>query len=155
MFRFYGEYPAVQPKAKFWRFLVKNRKISAVKHSIEKPTLLNFVNLSPTFCPRLSEEAKWHSWLGPYPLIIHFLKFLIFGKSHSLFKLIFKATQLQKKPEYDIFQKTLFFTLLSSMNLGLNPVSFAARQYLWRNVTFSSKNWLFSGFQGIIKEVKT
>ena len=42
-------YPAVQPKAKFWRFLVKNHKKSAVKHSIEKPILLNFVNLSPTF----------------------------------------------------------------------------------------------------------
>ena len=53
MLGFDGEYPAVQPKAKFWHFLVKNCKKSAVKHSIEKPILLNFVNLSPTFCPRL------------------------------------------------------------------------------------------------------
>ena len=30
-------------------FLVKNRKISAVKHFIEKPISLNFVNLSTTF----------------------------------------------------------------------------------------------------------
>ena len=50
---FDGEYPAVNPKAKFWRFLVKNCKKSAVKHSVEKPILLNFVNLSSTFCPRL------------------------------------------------------------------------------------------------------
>ena len=53
MLGFDGEYPAALPKAKFWHFWVKNRKISAVKHSIEKPTFLNFVNLSPTFCPRL------------------------------------------------------------------------------------------------------
>ena len=55
---FDGEYPAVHPKAKFWRFLVKDYKKSAVKHSIEKSIFLliynlNFVNLSPTFCPRL------------------------------------------------------------------------------------------------------
>ena len=53
MLVFDGEYPAVQPKAKFWHFFVKNCKKSAVKHSIEKPIFLNFVNFSPTFCPRL------------------------------------------------------------------------------------------------------
>ena len=53
MLGFNGEFPAVHPKAKFWRFLVKNCKKSAVEHSIEKPILLNFVNLSPTFCPKL------------------------------------------------------------------------------------------------------
>ena len=50
---FDGEYPAIHPKAKFWSFLVQNCKQSAVKDSTEKPILLNFVNLSPTFCPRL------------------------------------------------------------------------------------------------------
>ena len=59
-FGFDGEYPAVHPKAKLWRFSVKNCKKSAVKHSIEKPISLNFVNLSPTFCPRLSEETNFH-----------------------------------------------------------------------------------------------
>ena len=48
-----GEYPTVQPKSKFGRFVVKNCKKSAVKHSIERPILLNFVSLSPTFCPIL------------------------------------------------------------------------------------------------------
>ena len=46
MFDFDGEYPAAQPKAKFWRFIVKNHKKSAVKHSLEKPILLNFVSFS-------------------------------------------------------------------------------------------------------------
>ena len=55
-----GEYPAVHQRAKFWRFLVKTCKKSAVKHSIEKPILLNFVNLSPTICPRLSEKTDFH-----------------------------------------------------------------------------------------------
>ena len=60
----------------------------------------------------------------------------MFEKAHLLFKLIFKATPLQKVPEYDIFQKTLFFTLASSMNLGLNVVPVAAGQYLRSNFTF-------------------
>ena len=47
------QFPAIQTKAKFCCFLVKNCKKSAVKHSIEKPILLKFVNLSPSFCPRL------------------------------------------------------------------------------------------------------
>ena len=53
MLEYDGKYPAAYPKAKFWRFLVKNLKRPAVKHSIEKPIFLNFVNLPPTFCPRL------------------------------------------------------------------------------------------------------
>ena len=56
-----GECPAVHPKAKFWRFSVKNRKKSAVKHSIEKPILLNTWNLTPNFCPR-----KW-KWILLWP----------------------------------------------------------------------------------------
>ena len=44
----------------FGRFLIKNRKKSAVKHSIEKPISLNFVNLSPTFCPRVFEGTDFH-----------------------------------------------------------------------------------------------
>ena len=48
-----GEYSSSHPKAKFWRFSVKNRKILAEKHFIEKPILLNFVNLCTAFCPRL------------------------------------------------------------------------------------------------------
>ena len=53
IFGFGGEYPAIHLKTSFWRSLVKHRQKSAVKHSIEKPILLKFVNLSPTFCPRL------------------------------------------------------------------------------------------------------
>ena len=53
-----------------------------------------------------------------------------------LLKLIFKATHLQKIPEHNIFQKNLFCTLASSMNLGLNAVPVTAGQYLWRGFTF-------------------
>ena len=63
-------------------------------------------------------------------MILHFLMVLVFEKVHSLLKLIFRATQLQKVPGYDIFQKTLFCTLASSMNLGPNAVQVAAGQYL-------------------------
>ena len=60
MLGFDGKYPAVHPKAKIWRILVKNCTKSAATHSIEKPVLVNFVNLSPIFCPRLSEETDFH-----------------------------------------------------------------------------------------------
>ena len=33
---FDGEYPTVQPKAKFCRFFAKNYKKAAVKHSVER-----------------------------------------------------------------------------------------------------------------------
>ena len=62
--RFDGEYPAIHPEAKFWCFSVKNRKKSAAKHSIEKSILLNFVNLSPTFCPRL---WRWQIGINMIP----------------------------------------------------------------------------------------
>ena len=136
MLGFHDEYPAVHPKTKFSRVLVKNSKKSTVKHSIEKPIFLNLVNLSRTFCPRLSEERNFHFYLGPGPLILHFLKILVFEKAHSLFKLIFKVTPLQKVPEYNIIQKSPFCTLGSSMNLGLNALPVAGGQYLLCNFTF-------------------
>ena len=43
---FDGECSARHLKNKFWCFSVKNCKNSAVKHSIKKPVLLKFVNLS-------------------------------------------------------------------------------------------------------------
>ena len=45
-----------------------------------------------------------------------------------LFKLTFQATQLQQISEYDIFQKALFSTLASSMNLELNALAVASGQ---------------------------
>ena len=60
MLGFDGEYPAVYPKAKFSLSLVKSRKKSAVKQSIEKPILFNFVNLPTTVYPRLSEETDFY-----------------------------------------------------------------------------------------------
>ena len=42
------------------------------------------------------------------PLDFTFSEILEFDKAYLTFKLIFKATQLQKMPEFDIFQKTTF-----------------------------------------------
>ena len=43
---------------------------------------------------------------------------------------MFKGTQLQKISKYDISQKTLFFTLVSTMNAGLSAIQVAVGQYL-------------------------
>ena len=55
---FDDQYPVVHQKAKFWCFLVTNRKISAEKLSIEKSILRYFVNLSPVSSSRIAEETK-------------------------------------------------------------------------------------------------
>ena len=65
MLGFDSKYPAVHERAKLWRFPVKRCKKSAVKQSIEKPILLNSVNLSPTFCSRLQiyrQVFSEHLW---------------------------------------------------------------------------------------------
>ena len=50
---FDNKYPASHLKTKYCLFLVKILQKSAVKHSVEKSILLNFVRLHTTFCPRL------------------------------------------------------------------------------------------------------
>ena len=130
MLRFVSNYTAVHPKVKSWPFLVKNREKSAVKYSIEKPILLDFVNLSPTSCSRLSEETGFHFELGPDPMILQFLEILLIEISYSLLKLIFKLNQLQKIPEYGISPKTVFCICKNNiMNLGLNIVPRTAEQH--------------------------
>ena len=42
----------------FLTFLLKTWKKSAVKHSIQKPILLNFVNIFTTLYPGLKETGK-------------------------------------------------------------------------------------------------
>ena len=97
---------------------------------MEEPILLNFLNLFTSFCPALFEKTAFHFSLGLGPFILHFLKILLFQKSHSLFKLTFRATQLQQRPMYDILPKALFCILMSSTNLELNALPIAAGQYL-------------------------
>ena len=58
MLGFDGEYPAVQPKAKVKvsrKLKFPNKKLQKIscKTFHRKPILLNFVNLSPKFCPKL------------------------------------------------------------------------------------------------------
>ena len=113
----------MKPKAKFWHFLWKNCKKSAVNHSIKKVILINFVNLSPTFCPRLFEEIDLYLWPRPYPLILHFLKILVFEKTHLLFKLIFKATHLRKNSGIEYLSKNTILHLRVKNELGTKRYS--------------------------------
>ena len=88
-----GEYPAAHLKVNFCCSLAKNCKKSAVKHSIDKPILLKFINLSPTPSPRLSEGTYLHPQLSSDSSILCSLKILALEKANSLLKLGFKATQ--------------------------------------------------------------
>ena len=89
------------------------------------------MNLSTILGLILFEETDFHFYFGPDLLILFFfLKILVFQKTHSLFKLIFRAMELQQTT-HNIFQKALFCTLASSRKLVLNAVLIAAAgQYL-------------------------
>ena len=130
MLGFDGEYPAVHPKTKFWGFLVKNCKKYFKKNLF---CLSSWICLQPFVQNCLRKQIVISNSVQT---LWFYLKSLEFENAHSLFKLIFKATQLQKISEYDIFRKTLFCPLASSMNLGLNALPVAAGKYLWRDFTF-------------------
>ena len=85
--------------------------------SIKSPKFLHLMTSTQPSSQKPNFDVFWYAKL-------------IFENAHSLYKFTFKATQLQKIPEYDIFQKTLFCILASSMNLELNAVPVAAEQYL-------------------------
>ena len=77
--------------------LLENWEKSAAKHSTEKTILLNFVNLSTTFCPRLSEKKDFYFWFDPgHVEFISFGDFCILNDSLPL-KLIFRATELRQR----------------------------------------------------------
>ena len=54
MLGFNGKCPAVYPKRQILNFLLEKHKKSPVKHFLEKPILVNFVNLSSVFRPTLA-----------------------------------------------------------------------------------------------------
>ena len=57
--------PSWPPERQMLIFLPKNCEKSAIKHSIEKPNLLNLMNLSKIHCPRLpfAKIGKWpYNW---------------------------------------------------------------------------------------------
>ena len=101
-----------------------------MEHQTTKPERICFVS---SICPQpLVQDClgKPIFQLGPDSLILHSRKNLVLQEIHSLFKLIFSATQLKQRPGYDIFQKALFYTLASSKKLRLNAVPIVAGQYL-------------------------
>ena len=110
----------------------KLQKISC-KTFIEKPIFLfcflKFVN-STTCSPRLSEETDFHSQYGPDSLVFRFLKILVFQNTYFLFKLMFRATDLQQKLKYAMLQKALFCTLASGTNLEVHTVTISVGHYL-------------------------
>ena len=154
MIGFDGEYPTIHPKTKFWRFLVKNCKKSAVKHSIEKHILLNFVNLSSSLLSKIV-RGNWFSFLNRSRLLDFTFSedFSIFS---ILFKMIFKETQLQKMPEYDIFQKNTILDFSVKYEFGTTRCSSCSRAVFVKWFYFYLlKTDHFLGCNCIVKQVKT
>ena len=98
-------------------FLVKKSKQAGVKHSMKKLFSLTLKICLQTLAQYCLRKQIFIPISVQNPSFYIFLKILLFEKAHLLFNLIFNATQLQKIPEYDIFQKTLFCALASTMNL--------------------------------------
>ena len=106
MLGFDGEHPVGHRKAKCWSFFVEK---SAVKHSIEKPILLSFINFLYNPLSKIVCGNRFLFLTQSRPsLILHFLKILIFRRTHSLFKLTFRAMQLLQRCKYNILKKYYF-----------------------------------------------
>ena len=135
--------------------VLENYKKSAVKYSIEKTTLPDFGNLSGIFFPRLFEETHFHLTLDPDPLNLYSLQILVVRKTHLHLKLIFRATELQQRPEFDIFREELFCTLASSTNLVLTSFQLQRGSIYKEILLFLTENWSFLEFPCIFKELKT
>ena len=111
------------------RFLLNICKKPAVKHSIEKFILHHFVN-STAICSTLSE--KQCSFLTrSRPIDFSFIsKLQYFKRSIRFSNCYIRAAQLEQIPKYDIFQKSIFSTLVSSKILEPSLVPIAAGHYL-------------------------
>ena len=91
---FGGEVLSRTPKTQILTMLLQDYEKSALKHFIQKPLLLNFVVLSTIICPRLSEEAIFISNSAQTLWNLHILYILVFQKTYSLFKPIFRTSEL-------------------------------------------------------------
>lgn len=86
------------------------------------------------------------------PYNLHFLRILVFQKTHSLLRLIFRATGLRQKFKFDTFQKGLYNTLASSTNLVLKVVPIVTGVYLWRYFTCSYKKQIIFGLFHVLAQ---
>lgn len=74
------------------------------------------------------------------PLNFYFRFILVFQKTHSFTQsLIFRASELPQRPNFDAFQEMLICNLVSSTNLEPKVVPPEAGQYLCRSYTFFTK----------------
>ena len=64
------------------------------------------------------------------PWNLHFWSILIFQNFHSIFKVIFRASELPQRPKSDTFQETSFWTSTSRKKLVLKFVTTEAGQHL-------------------------
>ena len=81
-----GQSSAGHPKKQVMAYVLINRELSAVTNPIEKPILLNFVNFSTIFCPRLSDETDISKFLTP-PRSLESLFSVDFSISKDLYAL--------------------------------------------------------------------
>ena len=104
---------------------------------MENASLLNFENFSRIFCPRLSKGTDFYFKLGLDSLSFHFLKILVFEKTHSLFKFTIHPL-LFTLPKGALIYLSKNTILHSSVKYAFGTKRFpvATGQYLWRAIVF-------------------
>ena len=86
-------------------------------------------------------------------MVLHFLKISLFQKTHSLFKLIHRAAQLQQTPKYDIFQKGIFWTFSLRYKSGTKRRSNCSRAVFMKSFYFFLKETdHFLSFKAFLKK---
>ena len=132
----------VHQKAKFWRLLVKICKKSVVKHCRENPILLNFVNLSPNFCPRLYllKCKIYFGLLSIKSLIYWFPLKPHIGVNYSYFKLYwFNPPQIfyrRKRMRISIRPDGLF-QLIATPCIRINLINLPKQLFIITSWTFT------------------
>ena len=85
---------------------------SAVKRSIERLMLINFLDLSTILCPRFSDETYFYLYFNPDSIELTFLIYFRISKdSFALLSHIF-GDWVATRPTIHIFQQAIFRTLL-------------------------------------------
>ena len=82
--------------------LLSFEKLS-VKYSIENFMLLNFRDLLTMFFARLSDEIYSYARLSLGPIEFKCSIYLVFQKTHSLFKLTSSTAELPQRPKFYLF----------------------------------------------------
>ena len=149
----------IRRKVRIWSCLLKKSLIENFIFCVQK---LRF------FADVINFEINHSFLIKPFPNITKLVRTKIFKhflsesthiprNLHVDFseRILIPKLSFKNIPKFDIFEKAIFCTVVSSTNLVLRNMQIGSRQYKWKRSTFFDKNWQIFEFQCSFKEVKS